>query len=230
MNQQEDLHINDTKTQTSVCVVCDEECFDVLPCSHIVHTSCIARAGQSTCSICRIDISHVMSPNDHQLRIHAQNERRRQEEILNREAAADIARQQQLENDEEEDEDDFEERDIRRRRVPIHRVIMRPNRRRIPIHEEHDQNHVEQQVNLHPTTRIRNTLIHITPFVNMNQADLMTELLRLAQSIDTREAEIHVSDGSYRFYNLITLLRALALELGLEVQEMIDVLTIATSN
>ena len=88
----------------------------------------------------------------------------------------------------------------------------------------HDVQEVDNRPRRH---RIRDTQITVSPFVNLSQDQLMTELFTLTQSIDTRQPEVTVSTGTYRFYENISSIRELSLEIGLEMNQMIDVLQLA---
>ena len=47
---------NETSTE-STCIVCLEAIDAPLQCGHYVHQSCVARAGQNTCSVCRAPVT-----------------------------------------------------------------------------------------------------------------------------------------------------------------------------
>jgi hypothetical protein len=113
----------------------------------------------------------------------------------------------------------------------IRRENERENRNAaIQIARQIHQNNDDEEDNRPPQPRrhrIRDTQITISPFVNLSQDQLMTELFTLTQSIDTRQPEVTVSTGTYRFYEHISSIRELSLEIGLEMNQMIDVLQLA---
>jgi hypothetical protein len=77
--------------------------------------------------------------------------------------------------------------------------------------------------------RIRRTTVTITPTVNLATDDLVHQMFLLVQAIETNQPEVSVSEGTFRYYNIINDMRQLALELNIEMGQMIDVMNLTTN-
>jgi len=65
------------------CLICTEECKTALPCSHMIHSLCIAKSGQSTCSVCRTEVVFTQEEKEEFYRAKQDNEEEKRQRELN---------------------------------------------------------------------------------------------------------------------------------------------------
>jgi hypothetical protein len=81
-----------TNNEQHECIVCTESLDQLLPCGHAIHTRCIARSGQNTCSVCRREVTFESEDNT----VYQEAIQRNEQERIQREQNESIALARQL--------------------------------------------------------------------------------------------------------------------------------------
>jgi hypothetical protein len=215
-------------SQFEECCVCTDPLMNLLPCGHAVHTSCIAKAGQNLCPVCRVEVQFDEDDQalyEHHARL-LQEEKRQQEQ----QASAQLARQLQQQ----------EMREVPVRVIRgVRRVVRRPEpeseseseesadeRPHSPIPQQPPQEHPNTQSFVFGHRRFR--IIVNEPDDAISEDNLAMALNSLMYHVNNNDQNFEADSRAIQLYAAVLQLNSVSALSGLSVTQLTNVINLST--